>query len=75
VEPAFNSSLGALSRRLKTPWLLYVPFYCVDNVYTDRYRFLHGNSKDKMFAVPHPEDAPAFYRELMAYGVANGMAG
>ena len=76
-QPAFSRSLGALSKRVQTPWLLYVPFFCPENVYTSKYKFVHGAPSMPGFAEPDPADgnALAFYRELFDYGIANGMAG
>ena len=51
--PAFTSTLGELSRKVQTPWLLYVPFFCGDadggNVYEkEGFRFVQvGNAQHK----------------------------
>ena len=72
VPPAFNGSLGQFSQRLGKPLLLYVPFFCRENVYMERFQFLQGSHGATEFTVPHPDQALAFYRELFAYGVRNG---
>lgn len=61
-QQAFPHNLGQLSRMLKTPWLLYVPFFCRENVYSDQFRFVNGSSGQQAFAEPHPDDALRFYR-------------
>ena len=52
-------------------------FFCPENVYTSKYKFVHGAPSMPGFAEPDPADgnALAFYRELFDYGIANGMAG
>mmetsp|Transcript_70058 Transcript_70058/g.180567 ORF Transcript_70058/g.180567 Transcript_70058/m.180567 type:complete len:808 (-) Transcript_70058:158-2581(-) len=70
LPPAFEHNLGDLSRILETPLVLYVPFFCPENVYQTRFEFVVG---DGQFAVPHPDNALDLFRELFAYGVRNGM--
>ena len=69
-EPAFSRSLGDLSKRVQTPWLLYVPFFCPDNVYAAKYKFVQGAPSMPGFAEPDPADGNAleFYRELFDRG-------
>ena len=74
----FPSGLKELSTALETPWLLYVPFWCPDNVFSDQFRWLESYNPAMphlIFAEPHPDDALAFYRMLFDYGKRNGMAG
>ena len=78
--PAFTSTLGELSAAVKTPWLLYVPFFCGDenggNVYEKHgFKFVQGVKDAAQFAEPHPDDSERFYDYLFEYGVANGMQG
>ena len=79
LPPAtFPSGLKNLSVALETPWLLYVPYWCPVNVYSDRFRWVQSYNPDfpdLVFAEPHPDDSLAFYRELFDYGMKNGMAG
>ena len=55
--PAFTSTLGELSRKVQTPWLLYVPFFCGDadggNVYEkEGFRFVQvGNAQHKTLSI------------------------
>ena len=42
----------------------YVPFFCKDNAYAGQYRFIKGSRGATEFAIPHPDDAPAFYQKL-----------
>ena len=72
VPPAFNRSLAQLSAAIGKPWLLYVPFFCPSNVYK-QFKFLEASYGKTAFAVPHPENALAFYRMLFDYGIANGI--
>lgn len=53
---------------LGVPWLLYVPFFCRENVFSDLFRFVNGSAGDTAFAQPHPDDALDFYRMLFDYG-------
>eukprot|EP01052_Picozoa_sp_SAG31_P027808 SAG31_NODE_2634_length_5342_cov_2.253099_4_plen_525_part_00 len=74
----FPSGLKALSHALKTPWLLYVPFWCPQNVYSKRFRWVSSYNPlhpELIFSEPHPDDSLNFYRMLFDYGVANGMVG
>eukprot|EP00913_Durusdinium_trenchii_P032634 g30546.t1 len=75
VPPAFNRSLAELSRTVGKPLLLYVPFFCPENVYTQQFKFLQGSHGITQFAVPEPNNALAFYRMLFDYGMKNGMTG
>jgi hypothetical protein len=70
--------MKGLSKALDTPWLLYVPFWCPDNQWSDQFRFLESYNPAMphlIFAEPHPDDALAFYRALFDYGIGQGMAG
>eukprot|EP01051_Picozoa_sp_SAG22_P032164 SAG22_NODE_13423_length_407_cov_1.000000_2_plen_77_part_01 len=54
-QPAFTSTLGELSLAIKTPWLLYVPFFCGEedggNVYEkDGWKFVQGVRDSAQFA-------------------------
>ena len=74
----FPSGLKGLSTTLETPWLLYVPYWCPDNVWSDRFRWLQSYNPampQLIFSEPHPDDALEFYRMLFDYGIRNGMAG
>lgn len=71
VPPAFNETLRQLSTSLGKSWLLYVPFFCPKNVYT-QFKFQMGSHGSTEFAVPDPDDALAFYRMLFDYGISNG---
>jgi hypothetical protein len=74
----FPSGLKNLSAALGTPWLLYVPFWCPENTYKDKFRWLHSYNPDHpelVIAEPHPDDSLAFYRMLFDKGTKNGMAG
>lgn len=74
----FPSGLKKLSADLGKPWLLYVPFWCPENVHADDFRWIHSSNPghpELVFAEPHPDDAVRFYRYLFDYGIANGMAG
>jgi hypothetical protein len=80
TPPAFNLTLGELSQAIKTPFLLYVPFFCGEenggNVYQrNGFRFVQGVGGRAQFAEPHPDDSERFYNMLFTYGVANGMRG
>ena len=58
--------------------LLYVPFWCPENVHKDDYRWIHSSNPghpELVFAEPHPDDSEKFYRYLFGYGIDNGMAG
>ena len=44
AKPAFDHDLAWLSKRVKTPWLLYVPFFCPDSVYNGTWEFLNSAS-------------------------------
>ncbi|CAE7390038.1 unnamed protein product [Symbiodinium necroappetens] len=72
-KSGFRHSLGDLHKALGKPWLLYVPFFCRENAYTDRFRFINGSHGSTAFAVPHPDDARSFYGMLFDYGKAEGM--
>ena len=74
----FPSGLKGLSASLGKPWLLYVPFWCPENVYADQFRWLHSYNPDHpelKFATVHPDDSASFFDMLFSYGVDNGMAG
>ena len=78
LPSTFPSGLKGLSQAIRTPWLLYVPFWCPNNVYADKFRFLESWNPDHpelIFAEPHPDDSLAFYREIFDYGLSVGMAG
>ncbi|CAE7252706.1 Cbr3, partial [Symbiodinium natans] len=72
-QAGFHSSLGDLQKALGKPWLLYVPFFCRENAYTEHFRFINGSHGSTEFALPHPDEALAFYRMLFDFGRANGM--
>ena len=64
---------------MRTPWLLYVPFFCPANDYADRFDFVTSVPGQFAFAEPDPDapagrDARAFYDMLFDYGQAQGMA-
>lgn len=69
--PAFTHNLAQLKNMTGVPWLLYVPFFCRQNVYMGRFRFVNGSSGSSAFAQPHPDDALAFYRMLFDYGLVS----
>ena len=74
----FPSGLRKLSADLGKPWLLYVPFWCPENVYNETFRWIHSvnpGNPQLVFAEPHPDDARRFYEFLFEYGAQNGMAG
>ena len=74
----FPSGLRGLSSALRTPWLLYVPFWCPRNVYEQSFRWIHSYNPqhpELIFAQPHPDDSARFYSMLFDYGVGNGMRG
>ena len=57
--------IPVLSESLGKPWLLYVPFWCPENVYSSQFRWLRSYNPEfpqYVFAEPHPDDAEAFYR-------------
>ena len=63
---------------LGKPWLLYVPFWCPENVLSDQFRWIHSanpGNPQLVFAEPHPDDAARFYHYLLSYGKRVGMAG
>ena len=72
LPPAtFPSGLKGLSAALGKPWLLYVPFWCPENIYKTSYRWVYSYNPKQMelvFAEPHPDDALRFYRMLFDYG-------
>merc|ERR1712166_877750 len=73
----FPSGLKNLSVQLRTPWSLYVPFWCPDNEYTDQFRWIDSYNPEQpvlIFSQPHPDDSVKFYRGLFEYGIQNGMA-
>ena len=77
-QRTFPSGLGGLSAALGKPWLLYIPFWCPKNVYSDHFRWVHSvnpHHPELVFAEPHPDDAAAFYGMLFDYGRRNGMGG
>lgn len=77
-ERTFPSGLKKLSEALETPWLLYVPFWCPENVYSDQFRWVESYNPDfpaLIFAEPHPDDSLRFYRMLFDYGMSVGMVG
>lgn len=78
-ENTFPSGLKQLSEALTVKWLLYVPFWCPDNVYSDQFRWLTSYQNESnahlRFSEPHPDDALRFYRMLFDYGAEHGMVG
>ena len=79
-ERTFPSGLRKLSADLGKPWLLYVPFWCPENVlvHTTDFRWINSSNPghpELVFSEPHPDDAASFYRYLFTYGTANGMGG
>lgn len=74
----FPSGLRDLSKALTVPWLLYVPFWCPENVYKFEFEWIHSFNPDDptlIFAEPHPSNSEAFYAMLFDYGIGNGMGG
>lgn len=74
-KPFFQDNLSDLQKKLQTPWLLYIPFWCAENIYSTKYKFIQGSSGETQFSVPHPDDALDFYRMVFDYGVSHGMRG
>eukprot|EP00041_Stephanoeca_diplocostata_P024395 m.617139 g.617139 ORF g.617139 m.617139 type:complete len:972 (-) comp22517_c4_seq1:103-3018(-) len=73
IEQYFPSGLAGLNKELGVPFLLYVPFFCVENAYTDRFKFVTSVNGSKQFSEPHPDNAREFYDMLFTYGQQNGM--
>jgi hypothetical protein len=72
----FPSGLKGLSDSLGAPWLLYMPFFCPENEYTSKFRFVNSAGDPKTaFSEPHPDDSEEFYRMLFDLGIADGMGG